>query len=83
VLKLLAAEHIDPDLVRDLLARKSSLDVVQLHEVGLLGADDGDSLEGSTAERHGSESAEELRSFESSIAGREPFVPHGCPTVVI
>jgi hypothetical protein len=38
VLKLLADKHIDPDLVRGLLARQVDLDIVRVHDVGALGA---------------------------------------------
>ena len=37
MLKLLTDEHIDPDLVRGLLARQPELDLIRVHDVGLLG----------------------------------------------
>jgi hypothetical protein len=44
VLKLLTDEHIDPDLIRGLQARQSDLDVIRVHDVRLLHADDRDIL---------------------------------------
>lgn len=44
MLKLLADEHIDPDLVRGLLARQAELDIIRVHDIGLLGTDDRDIL---------------------------------------
>jgi predicted nuclease of predicted toxin-antitoxin system len=44
VLKLLTDEHIDPDLIRGLLAREPGLDVLSLKDAGMLGADDRDIL---------------------------------------
>ena len=54
MLKLLTDEHIDPDLVRGLLARQPDLDVFRVHEVGLLGVDDRDILAWAAGEQpHG------------------------------
>jgi hypothetical protein len=44
VLKLLTDEHIDPDLIRGLLAREPGLDILRLKDAGMLGADDRDIL---------------------------------------
>jgi len=40
----LTDEHIDPDLVRGLLARRADLDIIRVHDIGLLGAEDRDIL---------------------------------------
>jgi len=44
MLKLLADEHIDWDLVRGLLTGQPDLDLVRVQKMGLLGADDRDIL---------------------------------------
>ncbi len=44
MLLLLADEHIDPALVRGLQAREPTLDVIRVHDVGLLSTPDPDIL---------------------------------------
>lgn len=44
MLRLATDEHIDRALIRGLLARQPSLDIMRVQEAGLLGADDPDIL---------------------------------------
>ena len=50
MLRLATDEHIDRALIRGLLARQPSLDILRVQEVGLLGADDRDILAWAAAE---------------------------------
>lgn len=44
MLRLLADENFNDDIVRGLLLRQSDLDIVRVRDVGLAGADDPDIL---------------------------------------